>query len=90
MEPTALVTTAHAAATTDLTMLKAIGAGIAALGMVGSGIGLGTVFGKFFEAIARQPAAEAQLKTYLFIGMALVEAIALFAFVIAAMILFVL
>lgn len=75
---------------TDLSMLKALGAGIAACGMIGSGIGLGLVFGKFFEAVGRQPAAEDKLKTYLFIGMALVEAIALFAFVIAAMILFVL
>jgi F-type H+-transporting ATPase subunit c len=70
--------------------LKAIGAGVAALGMIGAGVGLGFVFGKFFEAVARQPAAEDKLKTYLFIGMALVEAIALFAFVIAAIILFVL
>ncbi len=77
-------------AVTDLTMLKAIGAGIASISMIGSGIGLGMVFGKFFEAVGRQPAVEDKLKTYLFIGMALVEAVALFAFVIAAMILFVL
>ncbi|MBI1363321.1 MAG: ATP synthase F0 subunit C [Proteobacteria bacterium] len=70
--------------------LKAIGAGLAASGMIGAGVGLGFVFGKFFESVARQPAAEDKLKTYLFIGMALVEAIALFAFVIAAIILFVL
>ena len=74
----------------DMSMLKAIGAGLAACGMIGSGIGLGLVFGKFFEAVGRQPAAENALKTYLFIGMALVEAIALFAFVIAAIIMFVL
>ena len=74
----------------DMTAIKAIGAGLAACGMIGAGLGLGNVFGKFFEAVARQPAAEATLKTYLFIGMALVEAIALFAFVIAAIILFVL
>jgi len=73
----------------DLNVLKAIGAGLAAIGMIGSGLGLGMVFGKFFEAVSRQPALEDNLKTYLFIGMALVEAIALFAFVIAAIILFV-
>jgi F-type H+-transporting ATPase subunit c len=70
--------------------IKAIGAGLAAFGMIGAGLGLGFVFGKFFEAVARQPSTENSLKTYLFIGMALVEAIALFAFVIAALILFVL
>ncbi|PIZ30278.1 MAG: ATP synthase F0 subunit C [Alphaproteobacteria bacterium CG_4_10_14_0_8_um_filter_53_9] len=74
----------------DVGAMKALGAGIAACGMIGSGIGLGLVFGNFFQAVGRQPAVENQLKTYLFIGMALVEAIALFAFVIAAMILFVL
>lgn len=73
----------------DANAMKAIGAGIAALGMIGAGIGLGNVFGKFFEAVGRQPSVEESLKTYLFIGMALVEAIALFAFVIAAIILFV-
>lgn len=73
----------------DLTILKTIGAGIAALGMIGSGIGLGTVFGKYFEAVARQPEMESSLRGVLFIGMALVEAIALFAFVIAILILFV-
>lgn len=77
-------------AMSDVVGLKAIGAGLAAFGMIGSGIGLGLVFGKFFEAVARQPSLEGSLKTYLFIGMALVEAIALFAFVIAAIIMFVL
>ena len=48
------------------------------------------MIGKFFEAVGRQPAMEDRLKTYLFIGMALIEAIALFAFVIAVMIMFVL
>lgn len=74
----------------DLTMLKAIGAGMAAIGMIGSGIGLGTAVGKFFEAVSRQPAIENNLKTYLFIGLGMIEAIALFAFGIAAMVIFVL
>ena len=73
----------------DLSMLKAIGGGLAAIGMVGSGIGLGTVFGKYFEAVARQPEMEGSLRGMLFLGMALVEAIALFAFVIAILVLFV-
>lgn len=75
---------------TDLTMLKAIGAGLAAIGMIGSSLGLGTVFGKYFEAVARQPEMQKPLQGMLFVGMALVEAIALFAFVIAVLILFVL
>lgn len=70
--------------------LKAIGAGLACLGMVGAGLGLGTLVGKYFEAVARQPEAEPKLKGMFFIGLAIVEAIALFAFVVAMIIIFVL
>ena len=75
-------------AATNVAGLKAIGAGIAASGMIGAGIGLGIVFGKYFEAIARQPEAEKIIGGKLTLAFALVEAIALFAFAIAAMILF--
>lgn len=68
--------------------MKVIGAGLAAFGMIGAGIGLGIVFGNFFTAVSRQPAMEGALSKYLIIGMALVEAIALFAFAIAMLILF--
>lgn len=70
--------------------LKAIGAGLACLGMIGAGIGLGALVGKYFEAVARQPEAEAKLKGMFFIGLAIVEAIALFAFTVAMIIIFVL
>ena len=88
MEPIATVATVAAA--TDLTMLKAIGAGIAAIGMLGSGIGLGLMIGKFFEAVGRQPSVEERLSSYFYIGAGLIEAVALFAFAVAALILFVL
>tara|TARA_B100000609_G_C17088106_1_gene367799 strand:- start:359 stop:589 length:231 start_codon:yes stop_codon:yes gene_type:complete len=68
--------------------VRLIGAGLAAIGMLGSGIGIGMVFGKFFEAVSRQPAMEGKLTGKLMLGFALVESIALFAFVIAMMILF--
>lgn len=60
-----------------------IGMGLAAAGFAGSGIGLGMVFGKTIEAIARQPGAESQVSKYLWIGAAFVEAIALYGLVIA-------
>ncbi len=69
-------------------VLKTIGAGIAAMGMIGSGIGLGVLAGKYFEAVARQPEVQNKITAFFFIGAALTEAIALFAFAIAAMILF--
>ncbi|MBF0383735.1 MAG: ATP synthase F0 subunit C [Magnetococcales bacterium] len=59
-----------------------IGMGLAALGFAGSGVGLGTLFGKAIEAIARQPGAEAQVSKYIWIGMAFVEAIALYGLVV--------
>ena len=75
----------------DLTIgLKAIGAGLAVIGMFGSGIGIGLLSGKYFEAIARQPEAESKLKGNFMISLAFAEAIALFAFAIAALIIFVL
>lgn len=54
-----------------------IGMGLAAVGMAGSGIGIGYIFGKMIEAVARQPEAEPILSKYAWIGFALVEAIAL-------------
>ena len=70
----------------ELESLKYVGAGLATLGMIGAGAGLGNLFGKYFEAISRQPAVESKIKTTLFIGLALVEAIALLAFVMGILI----
>lgn len=60
-----------------------IGMGLAAAGMAGSGVGIGYVFGKMIEAVARQPSAESKVSKYVWIGFALVEAIALYGLVIA-------
>lgn len=70
----------------ELAALKFIGAGLATLGMIGSGLGLGNLVGKYFEAISRQPSVESKLKGFFFIGAALVEAIALFAFALGILI----
>lgn len=65
----------------EMEVLKFVGAGLAAMGMIGAGIGLGNIFGSYFNAVARQPSLQKSLTVYLFIGFALVEAIAIFAFV---------
>jgi F-type H+-transporting ATPase subunit c len=57
--------------------------GIAAAGFAGSGIGIGLIFSKMIESVARQPAAEAKVTKYMWVGFALVEAIALFGMAIA-------
>lgn len=70
--------------------IKAIGAGLACLGMIGAGLGLGNLTGKYFEAVARQPEAEPKIKGIFMLALAIVEAVALFAFAVAMIIIFVL
>ena len=59
---------------------KAIGAGLATLGMIGAGIGVGNIFGNFL--------AGAQIGN-LFVGAALAEALGILAFVLGLLIYFV-
>jgi len=63
-----------------------LGMGLAAAGMAGAAMGIGNVFGKAIEAVARQPEAEPVLAKYVWIGFAMVETIALYALVIAFLI----
>ena len=57
--------------------LNTIGYGLAA---IGPGIGVGIVAGNAVQAMARQPEAAGMVRTNMFIGMALSEALALFGF----------
>jgi F-type H+-transporting ATPase subunit c len=61
-------------------MYAAIGAGLAA---IGAGIGIGLIGSKGMEAIARQPEAVNDIRANMLIVAAFVEAVALFACVIA-------
>ena len=64
-------------------------AGIAvAIGGYGPARGLGEALGKALEAIGRQPEATAQITRTLFVGMALIESVVIYAFVISLIILF--
>ena len=73
-----------------MSSLIAIGAGIAVLGALGAGIGIGIATGKAAEAIARQPEAESKINKTLILGCALAEATAIYGFVIAILIIFLL
>ena len=73
----------------DVTAAKYIGAGLAMLGMIGAGIGLGNLFGSYLQGALRNPSAAAGERPMLFLGMALTEALGIFALVIAFIILFV-
>jgi len=53
------------------------------LAAIGPGVGVGLVFASAIEAMARQPEMAGQTRTTMFIGFALIEALALFGFVLA-------
>lgn len=65
-----------------------IGAGLAAIGMIGAGLGVGNVWANYFQAIARNPASKDQIGANVFVGFAVTEAIALFALILGILILF--
>ena len=63
--------------------LALLGAGLAVgLGTLGSGVGIGIIFGKSIESVARQPEALPLVQRLMFTGFALVEAQALYALLI--------
>ncbi|NUR61535.1 MAG: ATP synthase F0 subunit C [Catenulispora sp.] len=51
------------------------------LSAIGPGIGVGLIFGNGVQAMARQPEAAGMIRTNMFIGFALTEALALLGFV---------
>tara|TARA_R110000868_G_scaffold324062_1_gene584983 strand:- start:130 stop:369 length:240 start_codon:yes stop_codon:yes gene_type:complete len=67
--------------------MKYLGAGLATLGMVGAAIGVGNIFASFLDGAMRNPSAAPQQTGNLFVGAALAEALGLFAFVLAILIL---
>lgn len=72
----------------DVEAAKLIGAGLAVIGLAGVGVGIGNVFSAFISSVARNPSAQAAVFPFTMLGFALVEAIALFALLIAFLILF--
>jgi len=72
----------------DLMALKYIGVGLLSLGMLGAAIGVGNIFSSLLNAISRNPSAADQLQRIAFIGAGLAEAMGLFAFVIAMLLIF--
>jgi F-type H+-transporting ATPase subunit c len=68
---------------------KMIGAGIACLGLGGAAIGVGSIFGNFLSGALRNPsAAQSQFGNLIF-GFAVTEALGIFAFLVALLLLFV-
>lgn len=67
----------------NLAMALAIG-----LGTIGPGIGLGLIGSKAVEALGRNPEAENKIRNLMILAMGLVEALAIFALLIAIMVKF--
>ena len=66
-----------------------LGAGIAAgFAAIGAGIGIGMIGGRAVEAIARQPEMAGDIRANMIITAALIEGVALFAVVVAVLMVF--
>jgi F-type H+-transporting ATPase subunit c len=75
----------------DAATMKLLAAGLAiGLGAIGPGIGIGILAWGALQAIGRNPEAAGQIQTNMFIGIAFAEAIAIYALVVALILLFVL
>jgi F-type H+-transporting ATPase subunit c len=72
----------------DFESAKLVGAGLAAIGVIGAGVGVGNVWASLIATVGRNPAAKANVELYGWIGFAVTEAIALYALVVSLMILF--
>ncbi len=77
-----------ATAETYIKVASRIGAGIAAVGVFGPGIGIGIAASKALEGMARQPEMTQKLLANGIIFAALMEALGLFAFVVACLLYF--
>ena len=68
---------------------KYIGAGLACIGMAGAGIGVGNLFGNFLSGALRNPSAAGGQFSNLIFGFAVTEALGIFSFAVALILLFV-
>ncbi len=70
--------------------MKLVGGGLAAIGVLGSGAGVGLVVNGALHAMGRNPDALGTIQTNMILGIVFAESIAIYALVIAFIILFVL
>jgi F-type H+-transporting ATPase subunit c len=74
----------------DVVGMKSIAAALAiGLGAIGPGIGIGILGSKAMEAIGRNPEATGQIQTNMILAIVFTEAIAIYALVVALIIMFV-
>lgn len=69
--------------------LTLLGAGLAiGLGTVGTGVGMGNTVGKALEAMARQPEMISTIQTNMFIGLAFIESLCIYALAVAMILIY--
>ncbi|MBX3048547.1 MAG: ATP synthase F0 subunit C [Anaerolineales bacterium] len=68
---------------------KMIGAGIAMIGAMGAGLGVGLAAYGGVQGIARNPDAAGTIQTSMILGIVFTEAIAIYCLVVAMLVLFV-
>lgn len=75
--------------TGDIAQMAAyIGAGLACFGMGLAAIGVGNIVGQFLNAALAMPGKSAQQVSNMFVGIAFAEALGIFAFLIALLLMF--
>ena len=67
---------------------KYIGAGLATIGLGGAGIGVGHISGNFLAGALRNPSAAPSKMANLFVGFAFAEALGIFSFLVALLLMF--
>ena len=72
----------------EIEAAKLVGAGLAAIGLTGAGIGVGILWGQYFQALARNPQAKEEIGALIWVGFAVTEALGIFALLVSFMVLF--
>ena len=68
--------------------MKYLSVGLTVIGMSGAAIAISNIFSALMNSLARNPSAESQLMKGAFVGAGLAEAMGLFSFLIAVLLLF--
>ena len=73
----------------DFDAARMIGAGLAMLGTIGAGLGIGILGSGAVQAMARNPDASGTIQTNMILGIAFAEAVAIYCLVVALLLIFV-
>jgi|TARA_R110000782_G_scaffold98393_1_gene183681 F-type H+-transporting ATPase subunit c len=71
-----------------VTMAAYIGAGLACMGMGFAAIGVGTIVGAFLKGALAMPHRSGEQNANMFVGIAFAEALGIFAFLVALLLMF--